>query len=115
MNGIYEYKDITVSRNIALLYTENYGSFGWELENVSTPSESVSSVTMRFKRGGKIRNKTELTRLGRYFDSLTGEIDALKRKPVIGRKKTEQVARMIDGKYEKVREVCKKASGLSAK
>jgi len=85
----YEYKDVTVKRELETLYADNYGNFGWELQNASFPSmvgvtRGLFEVTMKFKRNRKIRNKAELTRLQRQFDSLAGEIVSLERSKTIG-------------------------------
>jgi hypothetical protein len=80
----YEYKDITVKRSMEPIYADGYANFGWVLEGVSTPIQSVGSVTMKFKRDRKIRNKAELSRLQRQFDSCAAEIDALERSQIIG-------------------------------
>ncbi len=73
----YEYKDVTVKRSMEPVYADGYTNFGWALEGTSTPIQSVGSVTMKFKRDRKIRNKAELGRLQRQFDSCVAEIDRL--------------------------------------
>ena len=80
----YEYKDITVKRSMESVYADCYSNFGWELEGTSTPIQSVGSVTMKFKRDRKIRNKAELSRLQRQFDSCAAEIEALERSQILG-------------------------------
>lgn len=75
----YEYKDITVSRSLETVYADGYENFGWKLEGTSMPLQAFSSITMKFKRDRKIRNKAELTRLQRQFDSCISEIEALER------------------------------------
>lgn len=73
----YEYKDVTVKRDMEPLYADGYANFGWELEGVSAPLQNMGSVTIKFKRDRKIRNKAEITRLQRQFDSCVAEIGRL--------------------------------------
>lgn len=72
----YEYKEITVKRSMASIYADGYENFGWKSEGiVHQPSKlAIDSVTLKFKRDRKIRNKTELTRLQRNFDACVQEI-----------------------------------------
>ncbi len=80
----YEYKSVTVRREMEPVYADSYPSFGWELENTAVPLAGVSMVAMKFKRDRKIRNKAELTRLQRQFEALTNEIASLESSKVIG-------------------------------
>lgn len=80
----YEYKDITVKRIMESVYIDGYSNFGWTLESISTPIQSIGSVTIKFKRDRKIRNKVELTRLQRQFDACVAEIETLEFSKVIG-------------------------------
>ena len=73
----YEYKDVTVKRNMESVYADGYINFGWTLEDTSIPLQSIGSVTMKFKRDRKIRNKAELTRLQRQFEACVQEIERL--------------------------------------
>ena len=82
----YEYKEITVSKEMESLYTDGYQNFGWQPEQwrgggVAVPhgipqgiNPRAQTVTLRFKRDRKILNKAELTRLQRQFDACTREI-----------------------------------------
>jgi hypothetical protein len=81
----YEYKDITVTRSMESVYTDGYSNFGWALDR-STPSlqQGIQGVTLKFKRDRKIRNKVELTRLQRQFDSCVAEIEALESSKATG-------------------------------
>ena len=72
----YEYKDVTVRRDTEALYADSYTSFGWTPEG-TTPSLSPTSVTLKFKRNRRIKNKAELTRLQREFESHIREIEKL--------------------------------------
>ncbi|MGN0624236.1 MAG: hypothetical protein ACI4JA_09860 [Oscillospiraceae bacterium] len=79
----YEYHEITVKRNMASVYIDGYENFGWQLEGSEYAIGSVDSVSLKFKRDRKIRNKTELTRLQRNFDACVKEIMALERSKVL--------------------------------
>lgn len=79
----YEYKDITVKRTMESVYADGYTNFSWTLEGISTPIQNIGSVTMKFKRDRKIRNKAELTRLQRQFDACVAEIEKLEFSKVI--------------------------------
>jgi len=78
----YEYKDITVRRDMETIYTDSYGSFGWKLDGIN-PSFSLTSVNMKFKRNRKISNRSELNRLQREFESHVKEIEKLEDSKVI--------------------------------
>lgn len=80
----YEYKDVTVKRESANLYADSYPNFGWTLEGTATPIGNVGSVTMKFKRDRKIRNKAELTRLQRQFEAQVSEIEAMEFSKALG-------------------------------
>lgn len=73
----YEYKDVTVKQAMASVYADGYENFGWTMEGSLSPIAKVDSVTMKFKRNRKIRNKSELTRLQRQFDACVSDIRSL--------------------------------------
>ena len=73
----YEYKDVLVRRDLEALYMDNYRAFGWKLEGTSPSLHSIGSVQLKFKRDRLIRNKNELNRLQRQFDSCMSEIGRL--------------------------------------
>jgi len=73
----YEYKEVAVSRNMEGVYADAYPSFGWTLDGSSNSAISISTVNLKFKRDRKIRNKAELTRLQRQFESNAREIETL--------------------------------------
>lgn len=77
----FEYKDVTVGRQLESAYADGYESFGWKLENTGM-SVNPASVTLKFKRDRKLRNKAELTRLQRQFDSCANEVLAMERSKV---------------------------------
>ena len=80
----YEYKDLTVGREMEPVYTDAYRNFGWELESVSVPAIGPGSAELKFKRDRKIRNKAELTRLQRQFDACAHEIESLEHSKTLG-------------------------------
>lgn len=73
----FEYKDVMVRRGMESVYADGYANFGWTLEDSALTLQSISTVTMKFKRDRKIRNKAELSRLQRQFDSCVAEIQRL--------------------------------------
>jgi hypothetical protein len=73
----YEYKELTVKRSMESVYVDSYSSFGWELEGSLTPPKGAAYVLLKFKRNRKLRNKAEITRLQRQFDSGITEIESL--------------------------------------
>jgi len=70
----YEYRDVTVTRSMEAMYVDGYQNFGWELDGSESLPVGFGSVTLKFKRDRKIRNKAELTRLQRQFDANVNEI-----------------------------------------
>ena len=78
----YEYKDVTVRRDMEALYADSFPSFGWQLEGMA-PSFTPTTSTLKFKRDRKITNKAELTRLQREFESHTKEIERIQDSKVI--------------------------------
>ncbi len=73
----YEYQQVAVKSDMSSVYADGYENFGWKLENSDFASGKPNSVVMRFKRDRKIRNKPELTRLQRQFDSIVSDIVSL--------------------------------------
>lgn len=161
----YEYQDVSIKRSMAAVYADGYENFGWKLDGTAEQPGKVDSVTMKFKRDRKIRNKAELTRLQRNFDACVSEILSLESSKyirasvtayavgIVGtafmagsvfsitadklipciilaipaftgwvlpyflyrgirKKKTAQVAPLIDQKYDELYAVCEKANGL---
>ena len=67
-----EYIEFETSEGYSVLYEDGYASFGWML---SEKKEVLpAKVLLRFKRDRKIRNKAELTRMQRQFDSVVRDI-----------------------------------------
>lgn len=75
----YEYKDITVEKEMESLYIDGYQNFGWDLDDRAGVVQGINSTALRFKRDRKILNKAELTRLQRQFDACANEIVALEK------------------------------------
>ena len=73
----YEYKEISVGRDKEGVYADGYPSFGWQLDKSTAPILGLPTVYLKFKRDRKIRNKAELTRLQRQFESNVSEIEKL--------------------------------------
>ena len=73
----YEYRDITIDRDMESMYVDGYQNFGWALEKATAPQLGLTMVTLKFKRDRKIRNKMELTRLQRQFDACVAEVVAM--------------------------------------
>lgn len=73
----YEYQEIAVKSGMSSVYMDGYENFGWKLENSYSSFGKPDSVTMKFKRDRKIRNKAELTRLQRQFDAAVSDIVSL--------------------------------------
>lgn len=80
----YEYKEVTVSRSMESVYADGYANFGWELDGTAPSLQGISFVTLKLKRDRKIRNKTELTRLQRQFESGAAEIEGLEKSKTNG-------------------------------
>ncbi len=73
----YEYKDVTARRSMESVYSDSYPSFGWELDGSSIPPQGARFVSLKFKRNRKLRNKAEISRLQRQFETGIAEIESL--------------------------------------
>ena len=73
----YEYKEVVVDRDKEGVYADGYPNFGWVQEKSPGSIFGFSTVNLKFKRDRKIRNKAELTRLQRQFESNVTEIEKL--------------------------------------
>lgn len=76
----YEYKEITVPRKMESVYADGYANFGWEFNGTDHAPQGEIDVILKFKRDRQLRNKTELNRLERQFESGLSEIGRLERK-----------------------------------
>ena len=75
----FEYMEIPAKRSMESMYADSYGNFGWEFEGSSLQENTGDSITMKFKRDRKLRNKAELTRLQRQFEACAHEIETLEK------------------------------------
>lgn len=75
----YDYKEITVEKNQISAYMDGYECFGWTLDENHPEIQGSGKTVLRFKRNRKIINKTELTRLQRYFEDCMRQITELER------------------------------------
>ena len=77
----YEYKSLSVSREMENIYLDTYPSFGWKLEGSASflSHGGLSPVVLKFKRDRKIRNKDDLIRLERQFENSVYEIERLEK------------------------------------
>ena len=73
----YEYKEVTVNRDMEGVYADAYPNFGWIPDGNEPSAISISATRLKFKRDRKIRNKAELTRLQRQFESNAREVEKL--------------------------------------
>lgn len=82
----YEYKEIAADSSRASFLLDGYESFGWEIDDNLTSSQSSHQhrVVLHLKRNRKIMNKMELTRLQRHFEACLKEIDELERSKTSG-------------------------------
>jgi hypothetical protein len=76
---VYEYREVLVTHEMEGIYTDGYPNFGWKLDECAPAMFGLSTISMKFKRDRKIRNKAELSRLQRQFDSSVAEIGNLER------------------------------------
>jgi hypothetical protein len=84
----YEYKEIAASRNLEGVYADGYPNFGWELDG-------GNYGRLKFKRNRKIRNKVELSRLQREFESKIREVENLERSKTSGAQVTALTVGLI--------------------
>jgi hypothetical protein len=68
----YEYKEVWTNRDLEGVYADGLPNFGWQLDG-------GGYGRLKFKRDRKIRNKAELARLQRQFESGVAEIESLER------------------------------------
>lgn len=73
----YEYMEVPAKKSMESLYADSYQNFGWQHEASDAVEGKKDSVQMRFKRDRVLRNKAELTRLQRQFESDVHEIEHL--------------------------------------
>lgn len=88
----YEYTTVTVKNDLENMVTDGYANFGWRLENRET-FVGAGTARLKFKRDRKIRNKAELSRLQREFDTHIQEIEDLEASKTAG----AQIAALVLG------------------
>lgn len=79
----YEYKEVTVRRGFEAVYADSYPHFGWTLEGIGAAIQAPTQVTIKMKRDRKLKNKAELTRLQRKFESYVKDLERLESSKVI--------------------------------
>lgn len=72
----YEYSVVTAKNDLESMIVDGYTNFGWKLENREAAIYG-GSAQLKFKRNRRIRNKAELSRLQREFDTHIHEIENL--------------------------------------
>lgn len=80
----YEYRNVTIKEQKENMYVDGYMNFGWQLESSAQGLPGKREVILNLKRDRKIRNKAELTRLQRQFESCMEEINSLENTKVVG-------------------------------
>lgn len=73
----YEYKEVSVKRGFEAVYADSYPHFGWTLEGIGAAIQAPAQVTIKMKRDRKLKNKAELTRLQRKFESYVKDLERL--------------------------------------
>ena len=73
----YEYQEHTVEQRYASYYEDNYGCFGWQVEQQPHGVELQGRETLRLKRDRHIPNRMELTRLQRQFEAIMNDVRRL--------------------------------------
>ena len=76
----FEYKEVTVEKNLDHVCNDGYISLGYTLENEKTAWNDWKKVKMRFKRERNIRNRAELGRLQCKLDACIRDISTDMRK-----------------------------------
>ena len=76
----HDWKEVTVNKDKESLYADSYQNFGWELVNTSAPYPNALTVVLKFRRDTNIRNKAELEKLEKQFESGLRQIQKIERK-----------------------------------
>ena len=108
----YDYTEVTVKCGNENIYLDNYPNFGWELDERCLSPMKFDAVVLKFKRGRKIQNKTELTRLQRQFESGIKEIKRLKRSTKIKSSVIAYVIGVIAGGFLAGAILCQLLAGI---
>ncbi len=75
----YDYLKVSVEEDLCSQYIDGYTSFGWSIDENMPQEKLAGKVTLHFKRGRNLLNKTELTRLQRHYEACMQEISALEK------------------------------------
>ncbi len=73
----YEYKEIKCERDKLSFFLDSYECFGWVIDEKNPPRHVGNRSHLYLRRGRRIANRAELTRLSRKFDSCIDEINYL--------------------------------------
>ena len=71
----YDFKKVTVDEDLCSQYMDGYACFGWRQDENMPTEKTGGKVTLHYKRGRGILNKTELVRLEQHFESCMSEIE----------------------------------------
>jgi len=77
---IYDYRTVTVRRDMEAMTTDAYEALGWEAVGSSVSGVAIFHVNLSFKRDRKIKNKAELLKSQERIDSTLGNIETLQNK-----------------------------------
>lgn len=76
----FDYKTISVKREIESIVCDAYENLGWELTNTSSVEGNPFKVNLSFKRDRKIERKIELLKLQQKIDICLEEVKAFQAK-----------------------------------
>jgi len=79
----YDYKTITVKRQMETMAADAYENLGWEFIGSSLAGGSIFNVNLSFKRDRKIADKQKLLKLQERIDNTLQHAEAL-----LGKKRT---------------------------
>lgn len=75
----YEYATVKADRDLESLYRDAYRNFGWEIDGYGPRPPGSTTVTLRFKRDRRIRNRSAVTELQRTCERALGAISRMER------------------------------------
>lgn len=73
----FDYLKVTVEENLLSQYIDGYEKFGWKLDENIPTEKNMGKAILHMKRGRKISNKVELTRLQKHYEACMEEICAM--------------------------------------
>ncbi len=74
---MYEYKDVTVKKDMVSMYLDGYRNFGWTLEKKLESVINYNSSVLKLKRSRDMKNKDEINKLQDKFEKNMEEIERL--------------------------------------